>query len=170
MPPPAGTTPALPPQPPPAPPRWRFAAIPDAAITRRTKGSVRIALSGELDGYCMWVRDYRIKAHAQHGHVLTLKVGATLWAEKREKRSHGWKTVDEKTLDRKAVLDMFREVKVAWEELADENEPSDDPDWMNDGRFYTRTHIPEPLEAEHREIANELLMDNEEEESWREES
>ena len=169
-------SPALPPQtpkpppPPPPPTRWRFAVIPDEAITRRTKGSVRIALPGELEGYSAWVREYRIKAHQELGHVLTLRIGSGILAEKREKKSRGWKTVDRKVLDRKAVLALFREVKVSWDELEEENEPCDDPDWMSDGRFYTRIHTPEPLETEERAIASELLMDNEEEESWREES
>lgn len=159
--------PAKPAPPPPKPPRWRFAAIPDEAITRRTKGSVRIELSGELEGWQAWVREWRIKAHAEHGHVLTLKLGSTLLAEKREKRSKGWKTVETKTLDRKAVLAMFREVQASWDDLTDENEPNDDPDWMTDGRRYVKEYTPPPLETETREIASELLMGSDEE-SWKE--
>lgn len=156
-----------PPPPPPPPPRWRFAVIPDEAITRRTKGSARIALCGELDGFSAWVREYRIKAHAEHGHVLTLKEGTTLLAEKREKKGKGWRTVATKKLDRNAMIAMFREVNVSWDDLEEENEPDDDPDWMTDGRRYVKEHTPAPLETENREIASELLMGSDEE-SWKE--
>ena len=165
--------PALPPQQPPKPappppaPRWRFAVIPDEAITRRTKGSVLLALPGDLEGYSAWVREYRIKVHKEHGHVLTLRDGAVLTAEKREKRGKGWRTVDAKKLDRDDFVALFREVKCKWDDLEEENEPVDDPDWMTDGRRYVKEHTPAPLETENREIASELLMGSDEE-SWKE--
>jgi len=160
-------TPPPPPAAPPPPPRWKFAVVPDEAITRCTKGSARLALHGSLEGYGVWVKTWRFRRHADLGRILTLRDGMTFDAEKREKGSHGWRTTDTKTLDRSGMLAQFAEVNVGWDDLEAEEIKNDDPDWQTDGRSYVKDHIPAHLEKETRPIADELLMDSEED-SWKE--
>jgi len=152
---------------PPPPPRWRFAKVPPGAITWRGKQTARIALPGELEGYAIWVRRWRLHEHAEHGMVLSIRLGTTYAAEKREKKSKGWKTVDRKPVDRDALLRLFEPVQCAWDELADDTAPDDVPDWREDGRLRITVHEPETVGIEERPIVDELLMESEEP-SWRE--
>lgn len=158
--------PTPPPQPT-LPVRWRFAEIPEEAIAKRWRGMVMLNLHGELDGYVLWVRSWRIRTHFQHEHVMPMRFDIELLAEKREKRSHGWKTVASRKLGRDELLRQFKEVKVVWDDLEKEDVEGDEPDWMTDGRGYVIEHTPAPLEKENREIASELLMGSDEE-SWKE--
>lgn len=157
-----GTGPAAPP-----PPRWTFVKVPQRAITWRGKHSARIALPGELDGFGIWVKRYRLHEHAEHGLVLSIRHGSAWTAEKREKKSKGWKTVDRKQVDRDALHKMFEPVQCDWDDLSSDSEPDDEPDWREDGRFRVTHHVPAPVDVEERPIVDELLMESEEP-SWRE--
>ena len=150
-------------QPLPPEPRWRFLSIPEETITHRIRGSARIALHGELEGFGIWIPRFRLKSHGG-GIVLAARADIGYVAEKREKDGKKWRTVDSRTLSRADLAKLFPPAAATWEDLTDYDAPSD-PKWS--GHAWVKHREPPPLGMEEREIRNELLMGSEEA-SWQE--
>ena len=156
--------PAPPPPPPPTPePKWLFLSVPEEAITHRIRGRAMLALPGELDGFGTWLPRWKFKRLGD-GLVLPAKVDHEYTAEKAEKVGKKWKVVASKQLTRAAMAKLFPPVAATWDDLGAYDEP-DDPKWNHEA--WVKTHVPEPLEREEREICDELLMGSEEA-SWQE--
>lgn len=153
--------PALKPKP--AEPRWLFLSVPEEAITHRARGRALLALGGELAGFGIWLPRWKFKRHGD-GIVLPAKEGRAYIAEKAEKVGGKWKAVASKHLTRADMAKMFPPAAATWDDLGAYDEP-DDPKWNHEA--WVKTHVPEPLEREEREIRDELLMESEEA-SWQE--
>ena len=148
---------------PPPEPRWRFLSIPEEAITHRIRGSARIALPGEPEGFGIWIPRFRLKSHGD-GIVLAARVDIRYVAEKREKAGGKWKTVASRTLSRADLAKLFPPAAATWDDLTEYDAP-DNPKWS--GHAWVKHREPPPLGAEEREIRNELLIGSEEA-SWQE--